>query len=447
MDDGAVSVIALLGFVGLVLVVLSVAHYYIWRRAVRATTLPGSRGRRVGTWLVVLALLSTVGAQIGGYLVPLDVVAPLAWVGYSWLGFAFYLFLFLVLGELVRLGVRVLAGRSEAAVPEPSRTPTPAVVGGGAPVESGTAPVEPGHGPTEPGTGPPEPGPAPTDGEREVSRRLFLSRSIALSAGVAAAGVGTYGITRSLAEPIVRRVPVQISGLDPSLAGFRIALFSDAHLGAIRRKPVMEQLVDLVNATEPDLVAVVGDLVDGSVAELGDDVAPMAGLQSVHGTYFVTGNHEYYSGAEQWVDYLPDLGVRVLANERVAIEGDGGAFDLAGVNDLTGGDIGEGPDFEAALGGRREERPVVLLSHQPVTVDKSVEHGVNLQLSGHTHGGQLWPFDAVIAVQQGAVDGLSRIGDTQMYVTAGAGSWGPPMRVGADPEIIVIELNPSRLLG
>jgi predicted MPP superfamily phosphohydrolase len=234
---------------------------------------------------------------------------------------------------------------------------------------------------------------------------------------------------------------VQIAGLDRRLAGFRIALFSDAHLGTIRRRSAMEQLVETVNGTEPDMVAVLGDLIDGSVADLGDDVAPLADLQSPYGSFFVTGNHEYYSGAQEWVDYLPDLGVRVLSNERLAIERGGAAFDLAGVTDVTGEDYSDSPDYEAALAGRSPERPVVLLCHQPVDVGKAVEYGVDLQLSGHTHGGQLWPFHYIIAAQQGALSGLSRINDTQLYVTSGAGFWGPPMRVGADPEIVVIELN------
>jgi len=284
-------------------------------------------------------------------------------------------------------------------------------------------------------------GSAISDDEREVNRRLFLSRTIALGAGVAAASVGGYGISRAMGDPVVRRIPVQIASLDPALAGFRITMFDDAHLGSIRGKAVMERIVDIVNGTEPDLVAVVGDLVDGSVADLSADVAPIAGLQSQHGTYFVTGNHEYYSGAQEWVDFLPDLGVKVLRNERIAIERGGAAFDLAGVNDITGEDYDDSPDYEKALGGRRADRPVVLLCHQPVSIDRAVDFGVDLQLSGHTHGGQLWPFHYVVALQQGSASGLSRIGDTQLYVDSGVGFWGPPMRVGADPEITVIELN------
>jgi len=426
MDDGPVSAIGLVAFLALVLTVLGLMHYYIWWRAVRSTTRPGGRGRRIGTWLIVAAFLLTATAQAGVIFIAKDVATPLAWVGFSWLGFAFYLFLFLLLGELIRLGVRIFSPTAQLSVAVAA--PAMLASGGGAgfpspPDRTNSLPA------------------ADNVQAREVSRRLFLSRSIAAGAGVAAASVGAYGITRAMADPVVRRVPVQIAGLDRRLAGFRIALFSDAHLGTIRRRAAMEQLVDTINGTEPDMVAVLGDLIDGSVADLGADVAPLARLQSPYGSFFVTGNHEYYSGYEEWVDYLPDLGVRVLSNERLAIERGGAAFDLAGVTDVAGEDYSDSPDYEAALAGRSAERPVVLLCHQPVNVDTAVEYGVDLQLSGHTHGGQLWPFHYIIAAQQGALSGLSRINDTQLYVTSGAGFWGPPMRVGADPEIVVIELN------
>ena len=460
MDDGAVAVIALLGFLGLVVVVLTVMHYYLWRRLVRSTTLPGSRGRRVGRWLLIAAMLSTVAAQVSTFLLPPGLAIPLAWVGFSWLGFAFYLMLFLLVGELIRLGLWLFRRRSESAAPAKSTSdPVPAEAVPAAAGSSSRLPVAERdvRTATADGTNDPTVRTSSVDGtdepdrttlrsgenSRAVTRRLFLSRSIAVGAGVAAASVGGYGISRAMGDPLVRRIPVRIAGLDPGLGGFRITMFADAHLGSIRRKAVMERLVDVVNGTEPDLVAVVGDLIDGSVAELAGDVAPMAGLESPHGTFFVTGNHEYYSGVEEWVDYLPDLGVTVLRNERTAIEQGGAAFDLAGVNDITGDDYDDSPDYEQALGGRSGNRPVILLCHQPVSFDRAVELGVDLQLSGHTHGGQLWPFHYVVALQQGSASGLSRIGDTQLYVDSGVGFWGPPMRVGADPEITVIELQPA----
>jgi uncharacterized protein len=161
----------------------------------------------------------------------------------------------------------------------------------------------------------------------------------------------------------------------------------------------------------------------------------------------VTGNHEYFVDTQAWLRYLPTLGVDVLRNERVPIRRGSASFDLAGIDDRTAarsGVPGHGADLDAALDGRDDATPVVLLAHQPVQVEQAQAAGVDLQLSGHTHGGQLWPFDYAIRLDQPAVEGLSRHGDTQLYVTSGAGYWGPPMRVGARPEITVVELRSRR---
>jgi len=181
---------------------------------------------------------------------------------------------------------------------------------------------------------------------------------------------------------------------------------------------------------------VVGDLVDGSVADLGSAAEPLAALEAPHGAFFVTGNHEYYSGATAWVDHVRELGLRHLENEHVEMAG----FDLAGVNDPAGESEGSGPDFAKALGDRDRSRAVVLLAHQPVVVHEAVRHGVDLQLSGHTHGGQLWPGNLVAGLANPTVAGLDHYGDTTLYVTRGAGAWGPPVRVGAPSDITVVEL-------
>ncbi|WP_324275187.1 metallophosphoesterase [Blastococcus brunescens] len=235
-----------------------------------------------------------------------------------------------------------------------------------------------------------------------------------------------------------------LANLDPALDGLRIVTFSDGHLSATYGGRRFERLVELVNAQRPDVVAIVGDLVDGEVAELREEAAPLADLVSEQGVFFVTGNHEYFVDTNAWLRHLGTLGVDVLRNERVAI-GAGGAFvDLAGIDDRTAalsGLPGHGANLDAALDGRDDAVPVVLMAHQPVQVEQAAAAGVALQLSGHTHGGQLWPFDYVIRLDQPAVEGLSRHGDTQLYVTSGAGYWGPPMRVGARPEVTVIELR------
>jgi uncharacterized protein len=282
------------------------------------------------------------------------------------------------------------------------------------------------------------------DGPPSPSRRVFLARGLAATAGVVALGTAGTGAYLANSSPVVRRVPVTLSGLDPALDGLRIVSFSDGHLSATYGGRRFERLVELVNEQQPDVVAIVGDLVDGDVPELRDEVAPLADLVSAQGVFFVTGNHEYFVDTRAWLRHLPTLGIDVLRNERVPIRRGSAYVDLAGIDDRTAarsGLPGHGADLDAALDGRDDAVPVVLLAHQPYMVGQAQAAGVGLQISGHTHAGQLWPFDYAIRLDQPAVEGLSRHGDTQLYVTAGAGYWGPPMRVGARPEVTVVELR------
>jgi predicted MPP superfamily phosphohydrolase len=389
-----------------------ILHGYIWFRMVRSTTRPGRLRRRL-TWLVaVLGLLIAVAVPLGSQL-PLAAAAPLEWAAFSWLGIAFYLFLALLVLEPVRLAARLAARRRS-----PAPAPAMAVL---------AAPADPA----------PEPAPA-------VPRRLFLARGLAVTAGVVALGTAGSGAVLANIAPAVRRVPITLPRLDPALDGLRIVTVSDPHLSATWRRSRLERVVELINEQEPDVVAIVGDLVDASVDELRGDVAPLADLVSRQGVYFVTGNHEYFVETEPWMRHLPTLGVDVLRNERVAIRRGAASFDLAGIDDRIAADSGvpgHGADLGAALDGRDDAVPVVLLAHQPVMVEQARAAGVDLQLSGHTHGGQLWPFDYAVRLDQPAVDGLSRFGDTQLFVTTGAGNWGPPMRVGARPEVVVVELR------
>ncbi|GGY02494.1 metallophosphoesterase [Streptomyces djakartensis] len=268
------------------------------------------------------------------------------------------------------------------------------------------------------------------------SRRLFVSRVVAGAAAAAAAGTvgyGTYGVLRG---PGVKRVTVPLAKLPRAAHGYRIAVVSDIHLGPVLGRGFAQKVVDTINSTQPDLIAVVGDLVDGSVKDLGPAAAPLARLRARHGSYFVTGNHEYFSGAEQWVEEVRRLGLDPLENARREMP----YFDLAGVNDVAGEEEGQGPDFARALGDRDTARACVLLAHQPVQIHDAVEHGVDLQLSGHTHGGQLWPGNLIAAGANPTLAGLERYGDTQLYVSRGAGAWGPPTRVGAPSDITLIEL-------
>jgi uncharacterized protein len=193
-----------------------------------------------------------------------------------------------------------------------------------------------------------------------------------------------------------------------------------------------------VNALDPDVVAITGDLVDGSVAELREHVAPLRDLRARYGVFFCTGNHEYYSGANEWVAELGTLGVKVLRNERVTIGEGEDVLDIAGVDDFNAPK--KGHDLKTAMHGRDPSREVVLLAHQPRSVFEAAEHDIGLQLSGHTHGGQIFPWNYLVRLQQPFVVGLHKLRDTWVYVHRGTGYWGPPMRVGIKPEIAQITL-------
>ncbi|QGV78940.1 metallophosphoesterase [Streptomyces ficellus] len=422
--------LVLVGVVGL----LAVVHWYVWRRLVRDVTVPGGAARRLGTIaLVVLPLLSLAALTAGRAGVPFWLQRVVSWPGFLWLALLLYLVLALVVGEAVRPLLRRALDRRAASTPAAPPAPAaPPVTVPPAPAPAAPAP--------EPPTAPEPPASAGPTAATGPSRRLFVSRVVGGAAAAAALGTvgyGTYGVLRG---PRVKRVTVPLAKLPRGVHGYRIAVVSDIHLGPILGRAHTQRIVDAINATQPDLVAVVGDMVDGSVENLGPAAEPLAGLRARDGSFFVTGNHEYFSGAEQWVDHVRELGMRPLRNERVEIAG----FDLAGVNDVAGENYGDGPDFAAALGDRDRARAAVLLAHQPVVIHDAVEHGVDLQLSGHTHGGQLWPGNYLAELANPTVAGLERYGDTQLYVSRGAGAWGPPVRVGAPSDITLVELASKR---
>ncbi|SEE69403.1 metallophosphoesterase [Streptomyces sp. Ag109_O5-10] len=403
----------------LALAVVTALYGYLWRRLVRETTTGWGWPRRLGTALFVVGpatMFAALFAELGH--APFLLQRVLAWPGFLWMVLSLYLLLAVVAGEAIR--------------PLPGRLPTRPEGGAGNCVTShdGEQLSARTEGPLKQLTRTRQPTrAAPT-------RRLFVSRVIggaAATAATATVGYGTYGVLRG---PRVKRVTVPLAKLPRAAHGYRIAVVSDIHLGPVLGRGFAQRVVDTVNATQPDLIAVVGDLVDGSVRDLGPAAAPLAQLSARHGSYFVTGNHEYFSGAPQWVEEVRTLGLRPLENARTELA----HFDLAGVNDIAGESTGQGPDFDRALAGRDPARACVLLAHQPVQIHEAVRHHVDLQLSGHTHGGQLWPGNLIAAAANPTVAGLDRYGDTQLYVSRGAGAWGPPTRVGAPSDITVIEL-------
>ncbi len=226
------------------------------------------------------------------------------------------------------------------------------------------------------------------------------------------------------------------------LDGFTIAQVSDVPVGPTIKRQYVEAIVETVNRLDCDRVAVTGDLVDGSVAELADHVAPLAGLRSQEGSFFVTGNHEYYSGAASWVRELRRIGLVVLMNENVVLRRGDASLVVAGVTDFGAGhfDLAQASDPRAALAGSRPAAFRLLLAHQPRSADVAEAAGFDLQLSGHTHGGQFWPWNLFVRLQQPFTAGLRRWRRLWVYTNRGTGYWGPPKRFGAPSEVTLLKL-------
>ncbi|WP_051392755.1 metallophosphoesterase [Glycomyces arizonensis] len=379
----------------------AVLHLYLWWRLFRDTTAPGSRWRRIGA--VALAVLAAFGLA-ARFLVPSSVPLRLqelvGWPGLVWFGAFLYLLGLLAVAEPLRWW---LLRRKPAEAPEEDE-PEPA-------------------GPT---------------------RRQVVSRAIGVTAAVAATATTGYGLAAAYRTPSLKPVSVPIARLGREFDGYRIAVVGDTHFSAIRGAGYCARVVDQINRAQADLIAFVGDLASGEADQLREATEPLAGLAARDGAYFVAGNAEHYVGADQWYERVEELGMIPLPNTRVELPG----FDLAGINDL----IVEqrhmedeiGPDFEAALGDRDPARASVLMAHQPRAIERAVDWGVDLQLSGHTHGGQMWPVHLATRVRDGQISGMGRYGDTRLYVTNGAGTNGPPLRVGAPSDITVMTLRSAR---
>lgn len=266
------------------------------------------------------------------------------------------------------------------------------------------------------------------------------SRLIAVGLLVVVAVLSAYGVREAFRIPRVRRAEIMIAGLSAELDGLRVAVLSDTHFDALVRPDWTTRLSRLVNSLDPDVVVHAGDLADGSVAARADAVRPLGQISAPHRLY-IAGNHEYYSGVGDWLQFMDELGWQVLRNRHAVISRGSGRLVIAGTDDPTGAGSGSPPDLEAALVGAPAGAPVVLLAHQPSEIPRAVERGVALQISGHTHGGQIWPFALLVRLQQPVVHGLSRHGRTWLWTSRGAGFWGPPFRVFAPSEVSLLTLR------
>ncbi len=381
----SMSVGRILVFLAVVLSITAGVHWFLWARLARDPAWSPGIVRGMGWALALLAASIPLGI-VASRSLSREAAAPFAWIAYGWMGVMFVLFLTLLPMELVRVGAR-FAG------------------------------VDP-------------------------ERRVALARIIAGAAGVIGLVESGVGIASVMSRVTVKQVRVPIAKLPKALSGYTIVQLTDVHVGPTIGREFIEQIVRTTNALSPDVVAITGDLVDGSVEGLGKLVEPLRDLRAKDGVFFVTGNHEYYSGADEWIAHLRTLGIRVLRNERVELKE---GLDLAGVDDTSAHNHGHGhgQDVPRAMEGRDVSRALVLLAHQPKAVVDACKHGVDLQLSGHTHGGQIWPWGYAVRIDQPHVAGLHDHKGTAIYVSRGTGYWGPPMRVGAPAEITRIELVSS----
>ena len=367
-------------------------HYYVWTRAGDALELSPRRRKLLGGIFIVM-MLSIVLTTRARLWAP-ALASVMGWIALPWFAFIGLATVALLAGDLPRLVARL--GKRIAHKPA-----------------------------------------------RGLSRREFIGRVTGGAAlAVAGASVGR-GVLEARGEHEIVTVEVPLAKLPKAFDGFSILQLSDLHTGMTIDRTFVQRVVDRANTLKPDLIALTGDLVDGPVASLRDDVAPLAELRAPHGVFAVTGNHEYYAGVDEWIAEITRLGARYLRNERVEIRRGDAVFDLAGVDDHSAYQWpGHGEDLPKATAGRDLGRALVLLAHQPRQVRHAVDHGVDLQLSGHTHGGQIWPWHYIVKVQQGGLlAGSYDVASTKLYVTRGCGYWGPPVRLLAPLEITRIVLR------
>ncbi len=381
------------------------AHFYVGRRLITESKVP--RPAAIVGWSVLLADVVLAIFAIANRRIGLEVpfANELQWITYLGMG-AFVLFFVLV---LARDAVSLILWAIEKFSKDK---------------DEDRAPENPEHG-------------------GKLTRRELFQR--ASSVGIVAAG--TAGVTHGLHEarrvPRVKKVEVPIKGLDPALDGFHIVQLSDIHVGPTIKGDFLSAVVDEVNKLGADMVAITGDLIDGHVISLREDVSHLGRLKSRHGTFYVTGNHEYYWDAPGWAQEVARLGGKPLLNAHQVIQHEGAPLVVAGVNDYSAGrhipEHASSP--KKAVAGAPEDAFKLLLAHQPKSIYEAAEANIDLQLSGHTHGGQFWPWNLVVGLAHPFSAGLDMYEEkTWIYVSCGTGYWGPPMRIGAPSEITSIKL-------
>lgn len=377
-------------------VVLFVAHAYVALRL--GVGLAGVDTSGVASWLILVLLVATYVLILAGFLMRRAETRPggdlMAWAGFLAMGLFSWLFVLTVIRDVLLAAGYLVAGYSDTVV---------------------------------------------------TSDRLHsFSTASAMAVPLLSLLAVVVGLVNARRLARVVTVDIALPGLPSALDGFTIVQISDVHVGPTIKRRYVEAIVEAVNSQTPDVVVVTGDVVDGSVALLGEHASPLGRLQARYGAYLVTGNHEYYSGAHQWITEFRRLGLTVLMNEHRVLRHQDIELVLAGVTDFNAGqfDRSHASNPAAAMAGAPAQAAVrILLAHQPRTAAAAEAAGFDLQLSGHTHGGQFWPWNFFVPLQQPYVAGLHRRGRLQVYVSRGTGYWGPPMRIGARSEITRIRLR------
>jgi len=374
--------------------VLSISHYFIWRRLVKNTNIK-NKSRKLLTYFIIFLGVFIPISYITARFIPYKISFYSLWFANLWLGMMMlFMFSFLFI-DIIRGALKLFKiARRDKTVKSPER-------------------------------------------------KEFIAKSIGAGVTTLVLGTTALSIKNFYEMAIVKKVKISLDNLPKSFKGFRIAQISDIHIGQIMRKHTLVKIVEQVNSLNADIIVITGDLVDGSVENLFDEISPIKDLKAKYGVYFITGNHEYYSGAEQWTDAVTSLGIKVLQNENVEIKKNGESFFLVGVNDREAGKFGEkhSPDFKKAFSGINKDKKTVLLAHQPHDIEKAAEFNADLMLSGHTHGGQIWPFGLLVTLQQKYLKGYYKYEKTHLYVNQGTGCWGPPMRLDSENEITEITLT------
>jgi uncharacterized protein len=389
----SISISFLIFFLIANLIVFSI-HYYLWIKIVKDTGLK-NYFRKTVTFLIVLLALSFPVAIVFARVFSIQLPYSLLWLFYLWMGTMMLLFFSLLFMDVIKLVYNIsqkFSDRSNKTI--------------------------------------------------DNDRREFISRSLVSGTSLFVLIAAGISVRNCYSELVVKNIKISLTSLPEVFKGFKIVQISDLHIGKMMTKDGLQKVVDKVNNLKPDLIVITGDLVDGSVNRLLHEVSPINTLHGENGVFFVTGNHEYYNGVMEWTNVFLENGIEVLGNKSIKITRGNDFFYLSGVNDHSAKRFGKehAADFKNTFSGLDKNKKKILLAHQPKAVNEASEYGVDLVLSGHTHGGQIWPFSYLVYLQQPYLKGLHKLNNTQLYVNQGTGCWGPQMRLGSFNEITEIIL-------